>query len=84
MPYDEAEVRELVGQLQDLMPAAVILEATGSIELPLAAALGAASLPVAVVNPRQVRDFAKSTGQLAKSTGWTLASWHTSARPSVP
>ena len=67
LPYDEAEVRELVGQLQDLMPAAVILEATGGIELPLAAALGAASLPVAVVNPRQVRDFAKSTGQLAKT-----------------
>ena len=56
----------MVGQLQDLMPAAVILEATGGIELPLAAALGAASLPV-VVNPRQVRDFAKSTGQLAKT-----------------
>ena len=67
LPYGEAEVRELVGQLQDLMPAAVILEATGGIELPLAAALGAASLPVAVVNPRQVRDFAKSTGQLAKT-----------------
>ena len=57
----------MVGQLQKLVPATVILEATGGIELPLAAALAAASLPVAVVNPRQVRDFAKSTGQLAKT-----------------
>lgn len=46
---------------------AVILEATGGTELPLVAALAVASLPVAVVNPRQVRDFAKSTGQLAKT-----------------
>ena len=63
LPYAETEMQELVGQLQELMPTAVILEATGSIELPLAAA----SMPVAVVNPRQVRDFAKSTGQLAKT-----------------
>ena len=45
----------------------MILEATGGLELTLVAALAAASLPVAVVNPRQVRDFAKSTGQLAKN-----------------
>ena len=45
----------------------VILEATGGLELTLVAALAAASLPVAVVNPRQVRDFAKSTGRLAKT-----------------
>ena len=67
LPYDDTEMEELVRQLQEVMPAAVILEATGGIELPLAAALVAASLPVAVVNPRQVRDFAKSTGQLAKT-----------------
>ena len=81
LPYDDTETEELVRQLQEVMPAAVILEATGGIELPLAAALAAASLPVAVVNPRQVRDFAKSTGQLAKTTGWTHGSWPTSARP---
>ena len=49
------------------MPAAVILEATAGIELRPAAALAAASLPVAVVNPRKVRNFAKSTGKLAKT-----------------
>ena len=65
--YDDDGVEALVGQLQELSPAAVVLEATGGIEMPLAAALAAASLPVVVVNPRQVRDFAKSTGQLAKT-----------------
>ena len=45
----------------------MITESTGGLEVPLVAALAAASLPVAVVNPRQVRDFAKSTGQLAKT-----------------
>ena len=52
---------------QTLKPAAVILESTGGLETPLAAALAALALPVAVVNPRQVRDFAKSTGQLTKT-----------------
>ena len=65
--YDEAKVAALVAQLQTLQPAAVILESTGGLELPLVAALAAAALPVAVVNPRQVRDFAKSTGRLAKT-----------------
>lgn len=65
--YDEAGVNDLVAQLKDLKPAGVITESTGGLELPLAAALAAATLPVAVVNPRQVRDFAKSTGQLAKT-----------------
>ena len=45
----------------------MIVEATGGLELTLVAALSGASLPVAVVNPRGVRDFAKSTGQLAKN-----------------
>ena len=66
-PYEEEEVEKLVARLQALEPATVILEATGGLELTLVAALAAASLPVAVVNPRQVRDFAKSTGQLAKN-----------------
>ena len=44
----------------------MILEATGGLELPWVAAV-AAALPVAVVNPRQVQDFARSTGQLAKN-----------------
>ena len=45
----------------------VLLEATGGLELPLVAALAAAALPVVVVNPRQVRDFARATGKLAKT-----------------
>jgi transposase len=48
-------------------PAAVVLEATGGYEAPLAAALAAAGLPVAVVNPRQARRFAEATGRLAKT-----------------
>ena len=66
-PYEEEEMEKLVARLQALEPATVILEATGGLELTLVAAMAAASLPVAVVNPRQVRDFAKSTGQLAKN-----------------
>ena len=58
---------QLVERLQGLSPALVVLEATGSLEVPVAAALGTADLPVAVVNPRQVRDFARATGKLAKT-----------------
>ena len=64
---DEAGIAALVVQMQELNPAAVVLEASGGLELPLVAALAAASLPVVVVNPRQVRDFAKATGRLAKT-----------------
>jgi transposase len=45
----------------------IVLEATGGLEMPVAAAMAEAKLPVAIVNPRQVRDFAKSTGKLAKT-----------------
>ena len=45
----------------------VLLEATGGLELPLVAARAAAALPVVVVNPRQVRDFARATGKLAQT-----------------
>ena len=65
--YDGASVDDLVAQLKSLEPSGVITESTGGLELPLVAALAAVSLPVAVVNLRQVRDFAKSTGQLAKT-----------------
>ena len=65
--YDGAGVDDLVAQLKELKPAGVITESTGGLELPLVATLAAATLPVAVVNPRQVRDFARSTGRLAKT-----------------
>jgi Transposase len=45
----------------------VILEATGGLEMPVASALAAAAIAVAIVNPRQVRDFARATGRLAKT-----------------
>ena len=57
----------LASQLQVLGPAAVVPEATGGLELPLVASLTAASLPVAVVIPRQVLDFANATGWLAQT-----------------
>jgi transposase len=65
--YTEAEVAQLVTRLKALQPALIVLEATGGLELPVAAALAAAGLPVAVVNPRQVRDFARANGRLAKT-----------------
>src|ERR1700737_2764148 len=62
---DEVGIREL---LRQLTPADfVILEATGGLEVPVASALAQAGLAVAIVNPRQVRDFAKATGRLAKT-----------------
>src|SRR5262249_12619555 len=64
---DEAGVAELVARLQPLAPPLVVLEATGGLERLAVAALALAGLPVVVVHPRQVRDFAKATGQLAKT-----------------
>lgn len=58
---------ELIARLRPLAPEIIVLEATGGYERAAAAALAAAGLPVVVVNPRQVRDFAKSTGQRAKT-----------------
>src|SRR3982750_4945263 len=65
--HGEEEVAALVERLAALAPALVVLEATGGLEVRLAATLAAAGLPVAVVNPRQVRAFARATGRLAKT-----------------
>ena len=84
--YDETGIKELVSQMVDLCPAMVLLEATGGLELPLVAALAAAALPVVVVNPRQVRDFARATGTLAKTDSLdaaVLAHFADAVRPSV-
>lgn len=64
---DERGVRTLVERLRPMGVQLIVLEATGGSELLAVAALAAAALPVIVVNPRQVRDFAKATGQLAKT-----------------
>jgi len=62
---DETGISELLRRLEpaDL----VIIEATGGLEVPVASALATAGIAVAVVNPRQVRDFARATGRLAKT-----------------
>jgi transposase len=67
LDHGEEEVAALVARLAALEPMLVVLEATGGLEVRLAAALAAAGLPVAVVNPRQVRAFARATGRLAKT-----------------
>lgn len=60
-------IERLVGQLQEVQPALIGLEATGGMEMAAGGALAAVGLNVAIVNARQVRDFAKSFGQLAKT-----------------
>ena len=60
-------IRECVTQLAACTPALIVLENTGGYETDLAVALQAAGLPVAVVNPRRIRDFARASGQLAKT-----------------
>ena len=83
---DEPGIRELVSRLRALEPAMVVLEASGGLELPSVAALAAASLPVAIVNPRQTRDFAKATGTLAKTDALdaaVLAHFADAVRPAV-
>jgi transposase len=64
---DGAGIRQLVEQLSALAPDRIVLEATAGYELPVLATLGSADLPVVAVNPRQVRDFARSIGRLAKT-----------------
>jgi len=64
---DSTGLQQLVGSLRKLAPALIVLEATGGFEITVAAALASAGLPLAVVNPRQIRDFARATGRLAKT-----------------
>lgn len=66
-PNDAAGIASLVARLKPLAPALVVVEATGGLELPLVAALQVAGIPVAAINPRQARDFAKASGRLAKT-----------------
>jgi transposase len=60
-------MQQLVSKLGEISPKLIVLEATGGLERRAVAALAGASLPVVAVNPRQVRDFARATGQLAKT-----------------
>jgi transposase len=64
---DSAGIAQCLAHLRPLTPSLIVLEATGGWQDALVVALAVAKLPVAVVNPRQLRDFAKATGQLAKT-----------------
>jgi transposase len=64
---DPEGIAATVARLRTLTPALIVAEATGGYERALVAALAAAGLPLVVANPRQVRDLAKATGQLAKT-----------------
>jgi transposase len=70
-PFQLSNSREgldqLLSRLRSREVALIVLEATGGLEAPGAATLAAAGMPVAVINPRQARDFAKATGRLAKT-----------------
>jgi transposase len=83
---DLAGIATLVPRLRSLRPTLIVLEATGGLELSVLAALGSSGLPVVAVNPRQVRDFAKATGKLAKTDAIdarVLAHFAESVRPAV-
>lgn len=64
---DAADIDKLVAWARAQQPQLIVLEATGGYERAVLASLGAAGLPVAAVNPRQVRDFARAIGRLAKT-----------------
>jgi transposase len=77
---------ELITELIALHPERIVLEATGGLEIAVTAALYAAGLPVVVINPRQVRDFAKAIGQLAKTDrldARVLAHFAAAVKPAV-
>ena len=83
---DELGIKPLVNRLEEIQPTLIVLEATGGIERQLVRALVSAELPVVVVNPRQVRDFAKASGQLAKTDAidaMVLARFAEAIRPTV-
>jgi transposase len=83
---DELGIKALVNRLTEIHPALVVLEATGGIERQLTRASASAELPIVVINPRQVRDFAKASGQLAKTDtidAIVLARFAEAIRPAV-
>ena len=85
-PNDEAGFAQVLERLRAVPPTLVVLEATGGLEIPLTGVLAAAGVPVVVVNPRQVRDFAKATGRLAKTDtldAQTLAHFAQVMRPEL-
>jgi transposase len=85
-PNDAAGIESAVAWIAMSAPQCVVLEATGGLEIPLVGGLAAGELPVVVVNPRQVRDFAKATGRLAKTDkidAQVLAAFGVAVRPAI-
>lgn len=84
--YDEAGIAQIASRLKEVNPALIVLEATGGLEVRIATELASLGLPVAVINPRQARDFAKATGRLAKTDqvdAAVLAAFGRAIRPQV-
>ncbi|MCC6940997.1 MAG: transposase [Novosphingobium sp.] len=83
---DDAGIEQICARLRQMPPTLIVMEATGGMETRLAGELAARGLCMAVVNPRQVRDFAKATGQLAKTDridAAVLAAFARAIRPAV-
>lgn len=83
---DEVGISKLIKTLRKVAPELIVLEATGGMEIDAAIKLTQAELAVAVINPRQARDFAKATGQLAKTDAIdakVLAHFADAIRPQV-
>jgi len=83
---DDAGLADLVRRLHPLGVTLIALEATGGYEVVVAATLATAAFPVAVINPRQIRDFARSTGRLAKTDALdaqAIASFAAAVRPTA-
>jgi len=79
-------IRKLLQTVRQARPQSIVVEATGGLETPVVLALATANLPVVVVNPRQVRDFAKATGRLAKTDridASVLAHFADAVRPEI-
>lgn len=86
LAHSEEAITELIGELTRCPVSLVVMEATGGLETRLASRMAAAGLPVAVVNPRQVRDFGKATGKLAKTDqldATLIAQFAAAIRPQV-
>jgi transposase len=84
--YDEAGIKQIIACMKETSPTLIVMEATGGLEIRIATELVSKGLPVAVINPRQARDFAKATGQLAKTDqvdAAVLAAFAKAIRPQV-
>src|SRR3989338_10014880 len=84
--YDEAGISQIVCRLKEVSPTLIVIEATGGLEVRIATELASKGLPVAVINPRQARDFAKATGRLAKTDrvdAAVLAAFAKAIRPQI-